>query len=199
MEKHCESKKRFGKEGTATAARNEILESFMRDSGGKAYAFAHGLVGNHEDASELVQETLYRVARAWDRYEQSKPLEAWFFVVLRNAFIDSRRRVERKSGVSLDRPLDGEEGITWAEVLPDDSESIQVRLEREESAKSVRRALKGLKKNLRSALTLCDLQGERYDAIARSLGVSIGTVRSRVFRARQTLRNQSPELAALAH
>ena len=199
MKKHCESKKRFGKEGTATAARNEILESFMRDSGGKAYAFAHGLVGNHEDASELVQETLYRVARAWDRYEQSKPLEAWFFVVLRNAFIDSRRRVERKRGVSLDRPLDGEDGSTLAELLPDQSESIQARLEREESAKTVRRALKGMRKNLRAALTLCDMKGERYDAIARSLGVSMGTVRSRIFRARQALRNQSPELATLSH
>lgn len=199
MEKHCESKKRFGKEGTATAARNEILESFMRDSGGKAYAFAHKLVGNREEASELVQETLYRVARAWDRYEASKPMDAWFFAVLRNAFIDSRRRAERKRGVSLDRSLDGEDGSTWAEVLPDGSESIQMRLEREESAQSVRRALKGLNKNLRTALTLGDLQGERYDVIARSLGVSIGTVRSRVFRARQVLRNQSPELATLAY
>ena len=199
MEKHCESKKRFGKEGTATAARNEILESFMRDSGGKAYAFAHKLVGNREEASELVQETLYRVARAWDRYEVSKPMDAWFFAVLRNAFIDSRRRAERKRGVSLDRSLDGEDGSTWAEVLPDGSESIQIRMEREESAQSVRRALKGLNKNLRTALTLGDLQGEPYDVIARSLGVSIGTVRSRVFRARQVLRNQSPELATLAY
>ncbi|MEK7743574.1 MAG: sigma-70 family RNA polymerase sigma factor [Elusimicrobiota bacterium] len=199
MKKHCESKKRFGKEGTATAARNEILESFMRDSGSKAYAFAHGLVGNRDDASELVQETLYRVARAWDRYEESKPLEAWFFVVLRNAFIDSTRRVERKRGVSLDRPLDGEDGSTLAELLPDQSESIQARLEREESAKTVRRALRGKRKNLRAALTLCDMKGERYDAIARSLGVSMGTVRSRIFRARQALRNQSPELATLAY
>lgn len=199
MEKHCESKKRFGKEGMATAARNEILESFMRDSSGKAYAFAHSLAGNHEDARELVQEALYRVARTWDGYQHSKPLEAWFFVVLRNAFIDSRRRVERKSGVSLDRPLDGDDGGTLAELLPDRAESILARLEREESAKTVRRALKGMKKNLRAVLTLCDMQGERYDAIARSLGVSAGTVRSRIFRARQALRNQSPELATLAH
>ncbi len=106
MKKHCESKKRFGKEGTAKAARNEILESFLRDSGGKAYSFAHSLAGNEAEAHELVQERLYRVARAWDRYEQSKPLEAWFFTVLRNAFIDSRRRIERKSAVSLDRPLE---------------------------------------------------------------------------------------------
>ena len=199
MEKRCESKKRFGKEGTATEARNEILESFMRDSGGKAYAFAHGLAGNHEDARELVQEALYRVARTWDRYEHSKALEAWFFVVLRNAFIDSRRRVARKSGVSLDSPLVGEDGGTLAELLPDQSESIQARLEREESAKTVRRALKGMKKSFRAVLTLCDMKGERYDAIARSLGVSAGTVRSRIFRARQALRNQSPELATLAY
>jgi len=199
MEKHCESKKRFGKEGTATAARNEILESFMKDSGGKAYAFARRLAGNHDEASELVQEALYRVALTWDKYEQSKPLDARFFVILRNAFIDSRRRYERRRGVPLDRPVGGEDGNSFAEVLSDGAESIEARLEREESAGKVHRALKRMKKKLRAVLTLSDMHGLQYDAIARSLGVSAGTVRSRLFRARQELRKQSPELAALAH
>ena len=54
MEKHCDSKKRFGKEDNGTEARNEILENFIRDSGRKAHEFACRLAGNSEDAKELV-------------------------------------------------------------------------------------------------------------------------------------------------
>lgn len=198
MEKHCESEKRFGKEGKATAARNEILESFIRDSGDKAYRFAYSLAGNEADAGELVQEALYRVAVAWGRYERSKPLASWFFTVLRNAYIDVRRGSERRN-VSLDRPLAGQDGPCLAEALDDGAESVAARLEREEAARTVRRALKGLKAAERAVLTLRDMEGRKYGDVARSLGVRLGTARSRIFRARQALRTQSPELAALAH
>jgi len=199
MEKHCESKERFGKEGKAPAARNEILESFIRDSGHRAYALAHSLAGNEAEAHELVQEALFRVARAWSRFKRSQPLDPWFFVVLRNAFHDSRRRAERKRAVSLDRSSEFGDGEALRDLLPDGSESIQARLEREESARTVRRALKGLRDAERTVLNLCDMQGWRYDDVARKLRVPVGTVRSRIFRARQALRTQSPELAALAH
>ncbi len=199
MEKHCESEKRFGKEGTATAARNEMLEGFLRKSGDRAYQLAYSLSGNNEDAHELVQDALYRVARAWDQYEQCKPLDCWFFAIMRNAFTDSRRSYERRNGVSLDRSLSGEEGDSLAEVLPDGAGSLTAGLEREETVNQVRGALAALKPAYRTMLKLCDMDGRRYDDIARRLGIPTGTVRSRIFRARQALRTQSPELMALAH
>ncbi len=199
MKKHCESEKRFGKEDGGTEARNEILESFIRDSGQKAYQVAYSHSGNCEDANELVQDALYRVARAWDKYEVSKPLDAWFFTILRNAFMDSRKRFERRNGVSLDRPLDEDGGGSYADLLADSAESIPQSLERKETVNTVRRALEGMRRQERAVLKLCDMDGRTYDDIARSLGVPAGTVRSRIFRARQTLRNQSPELATLVY
>ena len=110
MEKHCGSEKRFGKEGNGTDAGSASLESFIKASDKKAHSFAYSLCGNSEEAKELVQEAFYRVARTWDKYDASKPLESWFFSIMKYAFIDSRKRAERQLGVSLDKPLDDEDG-----------------------------------------------------------------------------------------
>lgn len=190
MKKTCESEKRFGKEGNGTEARNKILESFIRDSGDKAYGFAYNLSGNHEDARELVQEACYRVTRAWESFETSKPVGSWFFTILRNVFIDSRRRSERRNIVSLDLPLDGTDELSFEEIIPDGEEGIQESLERKEKAWTVRRALKAIPRKQEAVLRLCYMHGMRYDEAARSLGISEGTVRSRIFRARATLRNR---------
>lgn len=190
MEKTCDSAKRFGKEGNGTAARNEILESFIRDAGDRAYHFAYDLSGNGDEARELVQETCYRVARAWESFQPSKPVNSWFFTVLRNAFLDSRRRFDRRKVVSLDIPLDGEDGASFEDIIPDGAEGPQDSLERSEKVQTVRRALKGLTREHQAVLELCDMGGLAYDEVARSLGVSVGTVRSRIFRARAALRGQ---------
>ena len=190
MKKTCESAKRFGKEGNGTAARNERLESFIRDSGDRAYQFAYSLSGSCEDAKELVQEAYYRATRAWESYEPSKPVGSWFFTILRNAFLDSRRRFERRNAVSLDIPLDDEDGASFEETIPDGAQGIPESLEREDTVQTVRRALKAMTREHQSVLTLCDMDGLKYDEIARSLGVSEGTVRSRIFRARATLRSR---------
>ena len=198
MKKHCESKKRFGKEENGVAARQEILESFIRDSGDKAYQFAYSLAGNGEDAHDLVQEALYRVMRAWDRYATCKPLEAWIMTILRNAFLDGRRRYERRHAVSLDCPIEADGGRGYADVIADRDESIPTSLERKESVSLARRALGRMSQEQREVLTLCDMDGLRYDKVAAALRIPVGTVRSRVCRARQTFRGLWPQLEKVA-
>mgnify|MGYP001619535895 CR=1 FL=1 len=198
MEKHCESEKRFGKEGNDTEAMNEILDGFIRESGGRAYQFAYSLAGNDEEAHDLVQEALYRVVMAWERYETLKPLDRWFFTILHNAFIDSRRRFEGKHGVSLDCPLGGQDGPSYGDRLASKEEGIQQALERKESMKQARRTLRRLGEEHREVLTLCDMMGHRYDDIAVSLKVPIGTVRSRIHRAREAFRGQWSAIEAVA-
>lgn len=198
MEKRCESKKRFGKEGNGEAARQEILDGFIRDSGDKAYQFAYSLAGNCAEAHDLVQEALYRVMMAWDRYETCKPLEAWFTTILRNAFVDGRKRYERKHAVSLDCPIEADGGRGYADVIADKEESIQKSLERKETVSLARRALGQMRRDQREVLTLCDMDGLRYDKVAAALSIPVGTVRSRVFRARQTFRGLWPQLEQFA-
>jgi RNA polymerase sigma-70 factor (ECF subfamily) len=198
MEKHCESKKRFGKEENGEAARQEILEGLIRDSGEKAYQFAYSLAGNCDEAHDLVQEALYRVMQAWKRYEAGKPLETWFMSILRNAFIDGRRSYERKHAVSLDCPIDADDRSGYADVIADKAESIPTSLERKETASLARRALGRMSQEQREVLTLCDMDGLRYEEVATALRIPEGTVRSRVFRARQTFRGIWPQLETVA-
>jgi RNA polymerase sigma-70 factor (ECF subfamily) len=198
MKNHCEAKG-FGKEGNGTAARNERLESFIRDSGDTAYKFAYNLSGNPEDAKELVQQALYRATRAWGRYDDNQPLKNWFLTILRNAFYDSKKRYELKHCVSLDQSLgEDEEGTCYQDIIPDPRENLAGEFERREKVAAVKRALGRLSPQNKEILRLSDLDGMHYNDIARNLGIARGTVASRICRARQAFRKQSPELAALA-
>ena len=166
------------------------LERFVEDYSQRGYQFAFGLCGNGEDAKELVQEAFYRVFKSWDRYDQSQPLEAWFLSILRHVYLDSVKRCERRRGLSLDAPLvaDREDGATLAENLADPGEEeILERLARESDAALVRQALDGLQVEHKAILTLCDVEGLGYEEIARVLDCPLGTVRSRISRARAAL------------
>ncbi|MDE2291854.1 MAG: RNA polymerase sigma factor [Elusimicrobia bacterium] len=190
MEERCESKERFGKEDGGTAARNRVLEDFIRRSGEMMLGMAVTLAGDREEARELVQETLYRVARTWSRYEGRRPLEAWFYAIMRNAFIDGKRRKANRDGLSLDAPLSDWPDLDLADVLAADEESVLDAMLRAETTAAVRRALERLQRKHREVLMVCDLGGADYAEAARTLGLPMGTVRSRVFRARQALRGR---------
>lgn len=194
MEKHCESGKRFGKEDGGTAAKNEVLESFIRESGKRAYQVAYNMAGNREEAKELVQETLYRAARHLGRYQTDKPLDRWFFAILRNTFLDGRRRLRRRRVVSLDAPVDGTEGDCLADFVGAEEESAFRGLERAETAANVRLALSRLDPKYQAVLRLCDMGGTNYDESARRLGLPPGTLRSRLSRARQAFRVQMTQV-----
>ena len=168
----------------------EVLDNFIRQSGDKAYHMAYKFAGNCDDAHELVQEALYRVMQSWDRVDTSRPLDGWFFAILRHAFFDSRKRYMRRRGVSLDCPVEGAEGTRYGDLLPERGEGIQQTLEREETVSLTRRVLNRMSDQQREVLTLCDMDGLKYEEIAENLRLPLGTVRSRISRARQAFRGQ---------
>jgi RNA polymerase sigma-70 factor (ECF subfamily) len=168
----------------------EILQDFVRDYGERAFQCAYRLTGNMEEAKDLVQEAFYRVLRNWKRYDPSQALESWFFIILRHLFLDARKGYERRYVISMDGfPESGEENLSLSDLLPEQDEAILEKLGREESAREVHRALESLSYEHRAVLTLCDMQRLSYEEIAQVLQVPIGTVRSRVSRARQALRH----------
>jgi len=161
MEKN--SAKRFGKEGHGTEAGKARLESLLKDSGEKAFNFAFALAGNTEEAKELVQEAFYRVARAWESYDASKPLENWFLAILRNTFVDSRRLGARQV-LSLDWPLgDDEKSACLGDTIIDDDGDILRGLEQGEAVLAVRRAMSKLSPDDGMVWRLCDLEGRDYE------------------------------------
>ena len=170
----------------------ERMERLVEEHSERGYQFAYGLCGNSEEAKELVQEAFFRVFRSWDRYDQSQPLESWFLTILRNVYVDSVKRSEHRCGVRLDAALgpEQEEGTTLAESLADpNEEAVLERLARESELAEVRRALDGLTMEHKAILTLFDVEELGYEQIARVLGCPLGTVRSRLSRARAALKS----------
>jgi RNA polymerase sigma-70 factor (ECF subfamily) len=165
-----------------------MLERFIQEYSERGFQFAYHLCGNAEEAKELVQEAFFRVIRRWDSYDPSQPLENWFLTILRNVFYDGVKRYERRHGVSLDAPIrdaSGEPAASLSEVLADGrEEALLERLEREEERDQVRLALEALSPDHKAVLTLCDMQGMSYEEVSAVLDCPLGTVRSRVSRAR---------------
>lgn len=173
------------------------FEVFVEQYGDRAYRFAYGLCGSDQEARELVQEAFVKILDKADKFDSTQNLENWFLTVMKNLFMDGKRRWERKRGVSLDAPIG--EGLTVADALADErEESMLARLEREETGLTVRRALAALSADARAILTLIDIDRMPYDEAAKVLDCAPGTVRSRLFRAREALRTRLMELEVAA-
>src|SRR5258708_3577810 len=99
------------------ASENLDYETLLLRCADKAYNFALRLSGNQSDAHDLVQEAFARAFAKRDRYDPSRPIEAWVNRILHNVFLDSVRRYERRHSVSLDAPVtDSGEG-SWDSLL----------------------------------------------------------------------------------
>ncbi|MBI3288474.1 MAG: RNA polymerase sigma factor [Elusimicrobia bacterium] len=156
----------------------------------KAYSFALGLCGNEEDAKELVQDAFAKAMGKIDRHDETQTFEVWFLTVLKHLYIDGTRRYERRYGEPLDAVI-GPGGLTVADTVADrGEESILARLEREEAARLVRRALRGLTPDARAVLLMIDLDGRTYEETAKVMDCPLNTIRSRIIRARTALRER---------
>jgi RNA polymerase sigma-70 factor (ECF subfamily) len=147
--------------------------------------FAYNLCRNAEEARELVQETYYRALK-FGAYEPRGLLAAWLRMVLRNIFVDSRRRASWHD-VSLDETAPETDAL-FVDLLVDGSLPAGDAMEREETRKAVRRALAALPEHHRQVVELCYMRGVPYEDAARRLGIMVGTLRSRLARARARLR-----------
>jgi len=153
-------------------------EEVARSHGRFLYTVAYRLTGNREDAEDLVQEVLLRVRRGLETYQPGS-LEGWLSRIATNAFLDDVRRKKR-------RPLD---------LLPDDpdlvlppSSAADEALAAQVLPDDIQAALGRLPEEFRAAVVLCDVVGQSYQEISKTLDVPVGTVRSRIHRGRAMLR-----------
>ena len=146
------------------------------------YNFAYWLTQNREDAEDLVQETYEKALRAFKSFQLGSNFRAWIFQILRNTFLSSRSRLERRMTV----PLSSEEDSRVQPVTFNNAESLLI--ERTD-LQSVRCAIEQLPVVFREAILLCDVEEMSYREIADVLSIPIGTVMSRIARARKTVRD----------
>jgi len=155
----------------------ELVARHTRQVFGLAYRFT----GRVDEAEDLTQEVFVKVYRTLDRYREADgSFGAWLSAVARNHAIDHyrRRKQERLRRAEDPQILDR---------MPARGEHPIAGLERDERVRLVHRGLRALPPELRVPLVLCDLQGLPYDEIAATLGLPLGTVKSRINRGRLEL------------
>jgi RNA polymerase sigma-70 factor (ECF subfamily) len=141
------------------------------------YNFARWLAQDASEAEDLVQETYSKALRAFSGFQLGTNFRAWMFRILRNTFLTSRTGL-KSTAVSDD------EIETIASTAPNPETVLLARADRE----MVRQALRELPVPFREILLLCEVEEMSYEEIAQVLAVPIGTVMSRLYRARKALR-----------
>ncbi len=155
-------------------------EDIVRDHSARVYRLAYRLTGNKFDAEDLTQETFVRVFRSLHSY-QPGTFEGWLHRITTNLFLDQARRKQR---IRMDAM--GEDAERYASG--DQLAAPERAFEHGNLDLDVQRALDELAPEYRAAVVLCDIEGLSYEEIAVTLGIKLGTVRSRIHRARARLR-----------
>lgn len=160
------------------------------------YRFSMRLTKADEDAAEdLVQETFLRAHRFWDTYERGTNAKSWLFTICRNTYLHRKRLVRNQREQSASELGVGVEALSAASAFdrapPDPAEDFFGRLIDDQ----VVDAIDALSDEYREVLVLSDLGDLRYAEIAEVLDIPVGTVKSRLFRARSQLQEQLREFA----
>jgi len=158
------------------------------------FAVAVRYTRNRSDAEDLVQDTMARALSAWDRFEAGTNCRAWLFRILTNSFINGYRRRKRHRRFTEEKSDDTAQAM-HGDLSPRRSDPSRAVVE-ECLGDQVSAALDTLGQDYRQVVEMADLKGHRYKDIAKKLGVPIGTVMSRLFRARRQLEALLTDYAA---
>jgi len=179
--------------GLSKRRKDEIFESELLPNIDALHTFAYHLSFSEDDAKDLVQETFLKSYRALDSYEPGTNAKAWLFKILKNAYINEYRKKARRPA-----QVDYEDYIGYQDR--EDQAIIDFSDLREEIfdnliGDEVTFAVNSLPVDFRAVILLCDVEGFTYEEISKIIDIPIGTVRSRLHRARNMLKEK---LAAYA-
>ena len=155
------------------------------------YALAYRLVSNREDALDVTQEVFLKAYQALPKFRGESRFSTWIYRVCVNASLDYLRKKHKMAAYSLDEPLALKESSVTRDV-EDDSENVEDAVELKSLGEAALHVLRDLDEAHRVIITLSDIQGYSYQEIAEILGISMGTVKSRLHRARNMLRRMLP-------
>ncbi|MCL2533152.1 MAG: RNA polymerase sigma factor SigE [Nocardiaceae bacterium] len=165
-------------DATGDKAAMPSWDELVREHGDRVYRLAYRLSGNAQDAEDLTQDTFIRVFRSLQNY-QPGTFEGWLHRITTNLFLDMVRRRNRIRMEALPEDYDR---------VPSDSPNPEQIYHDARLAPDLQSALDSLAPEFRAAVVLCDIEGLSYEEIGATLGVKLGTVRSRIHRGRQALR-----------
>ena len=150
--------------------------------------FAYHLAMNEEDANDLVQETYFKAYRFVDKYESGTNPKAWLFKILKNAYINHyRKRSKQPTRVDFEDVVNYHDSD---DTLGQGYMDLREELFSSMMGDEVTTAINSLPIDFRTVVLLCDIEGFTYEEISKIIDVPIGTVRSRLFRARNMLKEK---------
>jgi RNA polymerase sigma-70 factor, ECF subfamily len=161
---------------------SESFEQLAMPHFERLYNFACWLTHDRQEAEDLVQETYVRALKGFSSFQPGTNFRAWIYKILRNAFLTSRTGLKATSIVQLD--LEGQE-----EALPTVTQTPESILVQRSDGRLVQQALEQLPVPYREVLLLCEVEEMSYQEISVTLAIPIGTVMSRLSRARKALRS----------
>jgi len=176
------------KSGLSKAKKDEIFEREFFPFIDALYNFAFHLTYHEEDANDLVQETYLKAYHFIGSYTEGTNAKAWLFKILKNGFINEyRRKVKRPSRVdyeeiSIYQDTDNDKYIGYLDLREEIFQGLM--------GDEVTHALNSLPVDFRTIVLLCDIELFTYEEIAKIMDIPIGTVRSRLHRARNMLKEK---------
>jgi len=157
------------------------------------HSFAYHLTYNEEDAEDLVQETFIKAFKYLDHYDEGTNAKAWLFKILKNVYINEFRKKNRRP-----RQVDFEEASAYhdgEDVAVVSYDDLRAELFDQIMGDEVNLALQSIPEEFKTIILLCDIEDFTYQEIAKILDIPVGTVRSRLFRARNMLKDKLKDYA----
>ena len=161
------------------------FEDLVTEYEKNVYSLTLRMTGNAEDAADMTQETFIKAYNSLSAFRGDSKFSVWLYRIATNVCLDFLRSRSRKPTVSLS--MEDDDGEEVELDIADDSQSPERLLERGLTRDAVRRGLKALSAEYRQILLLREIQGLSYEEIADVLSLEVGTVKSRIFRARKRL------------
>ncbi len=173
----------------AQAQNADEFEQLFRRSYRRAYNLAYRLTGNATEAEDITQDAYFRAWSRFYQYEHSRSFESWLFRIITNLVIDHHRQERRANIISLNAPIFDETGaVAYQRELTDQRPTPEELIIENLLETPLQAALDSLSPIYRAAIILADIGDESYEEIAQVMGCAIGTVRSRIHRARRLMR-----------
>lgn len=160
-------------------------ELLVKEYEKNVYNLALRMTGNSEDAYDMSQEAFIKAYNSLSSFRGDSKFSVWLYRIVSNVCLDFLRSRNRKATVSLS--VENDEGEEVELDIADENSSPQALLDRSLTRDAVRRGLQALPPDHREILLLREIQGLSYDEIAETLDLEVGTVKSRIFRARKKL------------
>ena len=182
------SRKEVKKENVNIKQRTAIFDNEFMPHFDAMYNFAFRLTYDEDNAKDLVQDTYLKAYRFAESFQEGTNAKAWLYRILKNSFInDFRKKSKEPSKVDYQEV----ENFYNSENV-DEEKTVDLRIDavRDMIGDEVSQALSSLAVDFRTVIILCDLEGFTYDELSKILDIPIGTVRSRLHRARNLLKEK---------